>query len=218
LLPKGADEAGALPADTAQGMGGPAGELPQVAGAQVGQLMLFPVTPEVLHRVEFRGIGWKTLHPDFAVQTFQILTHPSAAVGGHAVPDDEQTALHVTLQVFQEVDHLLGLDRTGIEAKVKVPPRETGDGGELLPVEVELQDRGLAFGTPGAHPVRLLAQAAFVDEEERAPFGFGFFLMRGHSTRFQRAISSSLRSRARPVGRWQLQPICPSSRPIWSRW
>ena len=50
-------------------------------------------------------------------------THESAAVGGHAVPDDEQLALDVTLEVFQEIDHLLGLDRTGVEAKVKVPPR-----------------------------------------------------------------------------------------------
>ena len=175
--------------------------------------MLFPVTPEVLHRVEFRGIGREAFHPDFTVQTAQVFPHEAAAVGGHAVPDDEQLALHVTLKVFQEVDHLLGLDRTRVEAKVKVPPRQPGDGRELLPVEVELQDRGLPFGTPCAHPMRLLAQTALVDEEEGTPFFFGFFLMRGHSTRFQRAISSSLRSRARPVGRWQLQPICPSNRP-----
>ncbi len=134
-------------------------------------------------------------------------------MGGYTNPDDEEFTFDVTLEVLQEVDHLLGLDRTGVKAKVKVPPRQSGDGRELLPVEVELQDRGLAFGTPCAYPVWLLAQTALVDEEERAPFSFGFFLMRGHSTRFQRAISSSLRSRARPVGRWQLQPICPSNRP-----
>jgi hypothetical protein len=163
--------------------------------------MLFPVTPEVLYRVEFRGIGRETFDPDFALQTFQVLPHESAAVGGYAVPDDEQFAFDVTLEVFQEIDHLLGLDRTRVEAKVKVPPRQSGDGRELLPVEVELQDRGLALGAPSAHPVRLLAQAALVDKEEGAPFFFGFFLMRGHFTRFQRAISSSLRSRARPMGR-----------------
>ncbi len=86
-------------------------------------------------------------------------------MGGHAVPDDEQLALDVTLKVFQEIDYLLGLDRTGVEAKVKVPPRQPGDGRKLLPVEVKLQDRGLAFGTPRAYPVWLLAQAAFVDED-----------------------------------------------------
>ncbi len=213
LLPEGTDEAGAFTTDAAQGMGSPTGELPEIAGAQVGQLVLFPVTPEVLHGVKLRGISWETFHPDFAFQAFQVLAHESAAVSGHAVPDDEQLTLDVTLEVFQKIDHLLGLDCAGIKAKVKIPPRQPGDGRELFPVEVELQDRGLAFGTPRPYPVRLLAQAAFVDEDERTPFCLGFFLMRGHSTRFQRTISTSLRSRALPVGRWQLHPICPSSRP-----
>ena len=175
--------------------------------------MLFPVTPQVLHWVEFRGISRKTFHPDFALQAFQVRTDKLATVCGHAVPNNEQLSSDMTLEVFQEIDHLLGLDRTGVEAKVKVPPRQPGDGRELLPVEVELQDRGLAFGTPCAYAMRLLTQAAFIDEDYGAPFFFGFFLMRGHSTRFQWTISSSLRSRARPVGRWQLQPICPSNRP-----
>jgi len=78
-------------------------------------------------------------------------------VGGHAVPDDEQFSFDVTLEVVQEIDHLLGLDRTGVEAKIKVPPSQPGDGRELFPVKVELQDRGLAFGTPRPYPVRLLA-------------------------------------------------------------
>ena len=86
-------------------------------------------------------------------------------MGGYTIPDDEQLAFDVSLEVFQEIDHLLGLDRTGVEAKVKVPPRQSCDGRELLPVEVELQNRGLAFRTPCAYTVWLLAEAAFVDED-----------------------------------------------------
>ena len=118
--------------------------------------MLFPVSPEVLHRVEFRGISRETFHPDFALQAFQIRPYELAAVGGHSIPDDQQLALDVTLEVFQEIDYLLGLDCTWVEAEVKVPPRESSDGRELLPVEVELQDRGLALGTPCTHSVGLL--------------------------------------------------------------
>ena len=99
------------------------------------------------------------------MQTFQVVPHQLAAVGGYAVPDDEQLAFDVTLKVFQKINHLLGLDRTGVEAKIKVPPRQPGDGRELLPVEVELQDRGMAFWTPCAHPMRLLAQTTLVDED-----------------------------------------------------
>ena len=127
--------------------------------------MLFPVTPEVLHRVEFGCIGRKAFHPDFTVQAFQVLPHELATVCGHAVPNNEQLSSDMTLEVFQEINHLLCPDCTGIEPKVEVPPRQSGDGRELLPVEVELQNRGLAFGTPSAYPVWLLAQAAFVDED-----------------------------------------------------
>jgi hypothetical protein len=146
-------------------MGSPARELPQIAGTKVRQLVLLPITPEILYGVKFWSIGWETLHPDFAAQALQVGSHQLATVSGHSVPDDEQFALNVTLEVFQEVDHLLGSDRTGVEAKVKVPPSQSSNGRELLPVEVELQDRGLTFGTPCAHPVWLLAQAAFVDED-----------------------------------------------------
>ena len=45
-MPKGADEEGAFPTNAAQGMGGPARELPEIAGAHVGQLVLLPVTPQ----------------------------------------------------------------------------------------------------------------------------------------------------------------------------
>ena len=164
-MPEGADEPGAFTADTPQSMSSPAGELPQIAGAKVGQLVLFPVTPEVLHGVKFWSIGGKTFNPDFAMQTFHIRSHRLAAVGGYTVPDDEQLALDVTLEVFQEIDYLLVLDRTGVEAKVKIPPRQSGNGREPLPIEVELQDRCLAFRTPCAYTVWLLAQAAFVDKD-----------------------------------------------------
>jgi hypothetical protein len=72
------------------------------------------------------------------MQTFQIRSNRLATMGSYAVPDDEQLAFDVTLQVLQEINHLFGLDRTGVKAKVKVPPRQSGDGRELLPVEVEL--------------------------------------------------------------------------------
>jgi hypothetical protein len=90
--------------------------------------MLFPVSPEVLYRVEFRRICRETFHPDFAAQTFQICLYELTAVGGYSIPDDEQLAFDVTLEMLQEIDHLLGLDRAGVEAKVKVSPRQPGDG------------------------------------------------------------------------------------------
>jgi len=100
LVPEGANEAGAFTPDAAQGMGRPAGELPEIAGAQVWQLVLFPISPEVLHRIKFWCVSWETLYPDFTVQAFQVCPNQLTAMGGHAVPDDEQLAFNVTLEVF----------------------------------------------------------------------------------------------------------------------
>jgi len=69
-MPKGANEPTAFTPDAAQGMSGPAGELPEIAGAKVRQLVLFPVAPQVLYGVEFWGISWEAFHPDFAMKTF----------------------------------------------------------------------------------------------------------------------------------------------------
>jgi hypothetical protein len=54
--------------------------------------------------------------------------------------------------------------------------------------------------------VRPLAQTALVYKDDGAPLALGFLLSRGHSLFFQAAMASSLRSRARPVGRWGLNP------------
>jgi len=99
-VPEGADEAGAFAADATKGMSSPAGQLPEIASTQVRQLVLFPVAPEVFDGIEFWGIRRKSFHPDFTMQTFQVRPHQLAAVGGYAVPDDEQLASDMSLEVF----------------------------------------------------------------------------------------------------------------------
>ena len=118
----------------------------------------------------------------------------------------------------EEVHHLGSLDSRGIEPEVKVPPSDSGRGRYHLPIEVILQYRRLSARRPGPHPVRSLAQSAFVDEDDRAPFAQGFFLICGQRYFFQWRMPSSLRSTARPVGRWQDQLSLRRMRQTWSSW
>src|ERR1019366_9113821 len=97
------------------------------------------------------------------------------------------------------------------DLEIEVPQRHSGGDGNSLPVEVVLERRRLTTGCPSAAPVRALAQPAFVDEDDRAPFLLGFFLMSGHVFRFQWSMASSLRSNARPAGRCGLQFSCRNS-------
>src|ERR1700751_5716360 len=121
------------------------------------------------------------------------------------VPQYQELAAELAQQMAEKVDHLSGADGVGIEAEVEVKPGNPGGRRQLVPVEVVLQYRGLAARCPGAYPMGPFAQSALVDEDDGAPLRQGFFLIRGHSTFFQRAIRCSSRSSARPLGRWQLQ-------------
>src|SRR5579859_357650 len=111
----------------------------------------------------------------------------------------------------QEQDRLFLTDGFVEDPEVEVPDGHPGGNGNGLPVEVVLEDRGLPPRSPGATPVGSLAQPAFVDEDDGSPFFLGFFLIAGQVLRFHSPMASSLRSSARPTGRWGLQPSWRSS-------
>src|ERR1700674_1286403 len=113
----------------------------------------------------------------------------------------------MTQQMFEKLDDLRSLDRAGKQTKVEIPPGDSGNGRQRLPVEMILQHRCLASWRPGAAAMRTLAQSAFIDEDDGSPFFLGFFLSPAQRF-FPRRMADSSRPDARPAGRWQLQPIC----------
>ena len=109
-------------------------------------------------------------------------------------------------QVFKKRHDLWRADRSGIEPEVEIPQRNAGDDRKGFPVEVILQHRGVTPPRPRATAVWPLTQSAFVEENDRSLLFLGFFLMSGQVIFFQWRMAFSLRSSARPTGRWQLQP------------
>lgn len=180
--------------------------MPCVVGAEVGQFMLFEMAPDVFGGVKFRGVGGQPFCVDAAVSGSEIIADLVAAVNGRSIPDDQEAAADMALEMTQELNHLRALDRTVEELEVKVHQGDPANHRKALPVEVILQDRSLALGSPRPHPMRLLAQPAFVNEDDDPALTEGFFLMAGHWRFFQSAILRSSRSSARPTGLWQLQP------------
>src|SRR5579872_95648 len=217
LFPEGGDELGSA-AHVGQGFTSEGTQVDDVFGADVGQAVLFEVTPNVFDGIEFGRIGRKLGGVDASFEAVEVLADAAAAMDHSSIPDDQQFAGQLSLQVLKELDDLRTFDRAGMELEVEVPDRDAADDREFLPVEVKLQNRGLSARSPGAHPVGFLAEAAFVNEDNDSPFFQGFFLRFGQTERFQLAMAFSSRWMARVVGRWQLQPICPRSRQTWSGW
>jgi hypothetical protein len=114
-------------------------------------------------------------------------------------------------QVTKKLDDLWTLDRLIVQLKVEIIKGDARNHAQRFPVEVVLQDRGLPARGPSAHFVRPGAESAFVDQNDLAAFFLGFFLSAGQVTFFHSAMAASLRSSARPTGRWQLQPSCRSN-------
>ena len=144
--------------------------------AKIGQLALLHVAPDVLDRVEFRRVSGQSLQDEVPVERFNVVLDEAAAVRRQAVPDDQQLAANLLGQRLQEFDELRAADRAGIQTEIEVPVADASDDGELLPVKAVLQNRSLAFGRPGLYPSGSLAQSAFVDEDDGAPFAARLFL------------------------------------------
>ena len=179
---------------------------------------MFPVAPDVLQRIEFRGVTRQALHRESASLRPDKVADQARPMGRQPVPDHQELARQVPQQMAEKVDYLRRTDGARVKPEVEVPPSDAGGGREHLPIEVILQHRGLPARRPGPHPMRPFAQSAFVDKDDGTPLAAGFFLIRGHSAFFQFRVAASSRSSARPIGRWQVHPSLRRMRQTWSSW
>ena len=134
------------------------------------------------------------------------------------IPYNQDFAPDMAQQVSQELDHLGTADRTGKQSKVKLSPGYPGHGRQMLPIKMVLKNRRLPSGRPRPTTVRPLAQPTLIDEYYRSLLPLGFFLSLGQRFFCQPSIFFSLRSNARRVGLWQLQPSSCKIRHTWAGW
>src|SRR5713101_1832131 len=66
--------------------------------------MLFPVAPEVLHRVEFRRVSGQALQFEPGPLAGDPVLDQAAAVRGQAVPDDQQPAREIGQEMAARTD------------------------------------------------------------------------------------------------------------------
>jgi hypothetical protein len=148
-------------------------DLPEIVGAQVGELAALDVAPHELGWVEIRRVAGQALHREPRALRAQVGVHGITLMRRQAVPDqDDSPPAELPLEVDQEVDEgeVVVTARSRLEEEPtapEVPPESHGDGDrELRPVEGVDQDRGFAAGGPGAPDRRPLRDAAFVLEDD----------------------------------------------------
>lgn len=217
LLPEGAHEGCAF-LNTSQRTACRHGEVPEVLCAKVGHRMILPVAPYVFRRIEFRRIRRQRCQDDSSVLFGQEIPHFAAAMNRQAIPNDEKLVPDLAFQVGKEVQHLRSTDCSRIQPEVELPPCDSGDGRQMLPVEVEFQLGRLPARCPCPADMGTFGNPALVYENDGSALADGFFLRAGHLYRFQRRTASSSRSTAFLQGRWQLQPRRRRTFQTWPGW
>jgi hypothetical protein len=104
-----------------KGCGGFHSQFPRLGCDEVCNLVGFEMTPHVFDRVELRRIGWQPLNLDAAPGGGDEVLDEQAAVNGCAVPEEQQPAGNVPLEVFEKFDDLGAFDAPGMNLKVEPP-------------------------------------------------------------------------------------------------
>ena len=141
--------------------------------AEVCECMTLEVAPDVLGRIEFRGISGQSRHDHAPRGALNERLHKSATVSGQAIPDHKEASTNLPEQLAQEIDDLGRSDASAIKTEVKPVPGYPADHSQLPPVDVKRQLWRLSPRSPCASHRGLLAQSAFVNKDEGPAFMHG---------------------------------------------
>lgn len=212
-----------LPADASEAAAQRPAQTGQIRRTHVGEFTGLHVAPDLLDRVQLRGVGRQALHGEPGALPPHVRRHVSTLVTAQAVPDQHDAApSEMPLErPYERHQSAIGV-RAGasLEEEPAAPtiPAE-GQGArhrQALPVAARVnEERGFAAGRPRATDYRVLRDAAFVFEDEPGPLPLGVFFSCGQRVLVHRAMADSSRSRACRPGRWSDHPRALSTRQTW---
>ena len=93
-------------------------ELSEIARAEVGQLVMFPVAPNIFDRIEFWSIGRQPLGGEPAPLCADEFADQPRPMRRQPVPDYQQLARQMAQQMAEEVHHLGRANGRAIESEV----------------------------------------------------------------------------------------------------
>jgi hypothetical protein len=91
-------------------------ELAEVMRAEVRQLVMFPITPDVLHRIEFRGVGR------------QVVQRQAAPLAGDKLPDPTALSTY-RWATFRVLGHFLNDSDWSAAARFSAVERQQDSSG-----------------------------------------------------------------------------------------
>lgn len=155
------------------GMGSIPKVLQRVMG-RIGQGIGFQISPEHLHRIQFRGISGKEIAPEGRRRVQQDL-YLLGPMGLKTVPDDqERLVFELADQLTEEGCHLRGAN-VGPRMESKIAPQLVAPGGNaqgrdnrnlLMRPPTLIEQRGLAPRGPGSTDPRGHQKPRLVNKDQ----------------------------------------------------
>jgi hypothetical protein len=212
-----------LLADTSEAAAQRLAQAGQIRRTHVGELAGLHVAPDLLDRIQLRGVRWQAFHGEPGALAPHVGRHVATFMTAQAVPDQHDGApAKMSLERAHEGhERAIGVGAgAGLEEEPAAPAipavRQGARHRQAFPVPAGVQqDRRFAARRPRATHYRVLRDAAFVLEDEPGVPPLGAFFSWGHRVLFHRAIAVSSRSRACRPGRWSDHPKARSTRQTW---
>ncbi len=184
------------------------GQFVQIIGPAVGQRP-FRLAPNPFVRVQFGSVAGKILDVKTRV-ALQQAANLLALVDLAVVPKQDDMAGQMPQEMPQKGADFRSANVLPMELTVEGDPmafgtdRQRGNQRNFAVLVAVSRDRRPTSGRPRPADGSEQQKARFVKEDEVGAQVQSPFFMRGHSSRFHCSIRSSLRSRARRSGFWQL--------------
>lgn len=192
----------------------------EIVGGRVGQGGGVQMGPELLDRIQFRGIGGQRFQMQPSPMACQGLSGNPAAMSGQPIPQQDHRAAAMAPEAVQEAPNVPTADAAAMPCQPPActPAVGTGpqgsDPGQALPVKGFHPARRLPARCPGGSDGGTLRETACVHKTQPGLQPPGVFFTWGQRTRTQRAMAAASRSWARRAGRWRLPPNCWSTRQV----
>jgi hypothetical protein len=170
-------------------------KIADTAGQSIAQVLLDMAMAPLLG-IQIWGIGWKPVHLDLRMRT-QILFDHHSAMGVEPVPDDDEGAGNVSLEVTEGDYYVIAADGMREVAFVDAARQGQPDHrGECTALADASQDRCLPYRRPRGPRLRPEGEAGLIDEHDLRFLAASLFLIRGQSCVSQARTEASSRSRA----------------------
>ena len=173
-------------------------QMNHIGWSAVGQAAV-RLVPDVLGRIEFRGVGWEVLRVDPRM-LLQETADFFAAVDGALIPEQKHRPPKVSQQMAHESQDIQAVEGSGLHPKVKCQmpllgrDRQSADGRDVALLVPVPSVRRLSFLRPGSFKVRNEQEATLVEENQVRSQSLGVFLYSASDN------ASSARSPLRPAG------------------